>query len=137
MEILRICLFIIILIVEINSKVNFNNLGTGVDGIDYQYNLKHFEHACLFMTACVKAGLGTTKEILEAREWAIKHHYISENDGSPFLKDGDTLSKLISVQFGTRYLDEYIIDVTYTGHYFLKDKYNIQKFNSYGLDSMA
>ena len=85
------------LISIIFSKQILIRSGTGIKGVSYQWKLPGMREGCLFMAACAIGGLGSDKEMLEARKWAVNKGYIRGSD-TLLYKEAKALGSLISQQ---------------------------------------
>lgn len=112
----------------------FIKKGTGLEGVPTQYNIKGMRNACCFLSICVIAGLKNVIEFINAREWCVANKYIDDFDNIIFI-DKKKLAKLISEKFGSYLHDDWFIE-QFKGHCYVKNKNNIEVFNSCGLGKM-
>ena len=93
--------------------------------------LKGMKQGCLFMSACVIGGLGSDKEIMAARKWAVQNKYIRDSDTYVNMSARE-LAKKIAKKFKTKYHDKWHFAQS-THHWWVVDENKREIFNSAGL----
>ena len=126
----------LIFIIGVSCDQVFVGYGTGVRDIQPQYELyPTMRYGCLFMACCVIGGLGTTSEVLAARQWALDNKYI--RDDNYVLLESMDLAQRISSQYGTTYHSDFGIRQDNYGnggtHFWVADSSGNEIFNSAGL----
>ena len=119
------------LISIIFSKQILIRSGTGIKGVSYQWKLPGMREGCLFMAVCAIGGLGSDKEMLEARKWAVNKGYIRGSD-TLLYKEAKALGSLISQQFKTKYNSNWSVKKG-CNHYWALDGRGKEVFNAAGL----
>ena len=122
-------------ILGINGQT-FVSYGTGVAGIPYQSQmLPTMKYGCLVLACCVKGGLGSRNQVINARNWALSQGYIRSDNY--VLIDSNTLAQRISQKYGTTYHSDLIIKKCVYGggstHFYLVNSNGKEVFNSAGL----
>ena len=115
----------------IEAKQVFIRSGTGLKGVSHQMKLKGMRQGCLFMAACVVGGLGSDKEIMMARKWAVQHKYIRNSDTYVNMSARE-LAKKIAKKFKTKYHAKWRFAQS-THHWWVVDENKREIFNSAGL----
>jgi len=89
------------------------NYGTGIATIPFQSKLgDEYTSCCLFLCACVKAGVYDVSTIEDIRKWAVNNGSIES--GSCYLnKNSSTLAQLIAQRQGTKVNEDMIIISSY------------------------
>ena len=124
-------LFFLLFLYIIEAKQVFIRSGTGLKGVSHQMKLKGMRQGCLFMAACVVGGLGSDKEIMLARKWAVQNKYIRDSDTYVNMS-AKVLAKRISEYFNTYYHANWDFGRG-RNHFWVIDEYGREVFNSAGL----
>ena len=106
------------------------NYGTGLPNIDYQKNIPHMKEGCCFMSSCVKGGLSTTAQILDAYSWGLNTGKIRSD--TYIIVGREQFAKDISAKYGTTYHPDYIIKKN-NRHFWIVNPNGKEIFNSAGL----
>ena len=117
-----------------SSSCGLVSSGTGIAGIDKQWNIPNMKYGCLFMAACVKGGLCTTAQITKAYNWALSEGKISSD--TLLYVSGSVLAGQIAAKYGTTLHNDYYItgnNGDSSTHYWLVDSSGKEIFNSAGL----
>ena len=86
------------------AKQIFVKTGTGLKGVSLQWKLPGMKEGCLFMAACAIGGLGSDKEMLSARKWAVSKGYIRGSDTYVNMS-GMELARRIAQNYKTQFED--------------------------------
>ena len=113
------------------AKQIFVKTGTGLIGNTLQWKLPGMREGSLFMAACVIGGLGSDKEMLSARKWAVSKGYIRGNDTYVNMS-GMELAKKIAQNYKTQYHKNWDIKKG-CGHFWVIDNKKKEVFNASGL----
>ena len=113
------------------SKQVLIKTGTGIKGVSHQWTLPGMKEGCLFMAACAIGGLGSDKEMLDARKWAVSKGYIRESD-TLLYKDAKVLGNLIAQNYKTKYHNDWSIKKG-CNHYWALNGKGKEVFNAAGL----
>ncbi len=124
-------LFFLLFLYITEAKQVFIRSGTGLKGVSHQMKLKGMRQGCLFMAACVVGGLGSDKEIMMARTWAVQNKYIRDSDTYVNMSARE-LAKKIAKKFKTKYHAKWRFAHS-THHWWVVDENNREIFNSAGL----
>ena len=111
-----------------NSHQTFISSGTGLQGVDFQWNLAGMKSGCLFMACCCIGGLGSSNEMLIARSWAVNNGYIRDSDTYVNMGSID-LARKISQHFGTVFQSSFSIKKG-CGHFWVVDSSGKEVFNA-------
>ena len=126
----------LIFIIGVSCGQVFVGYGTGVRDIQPQYQLlPTMKYGCLVMACCVVGGLGTTSQVLAARQWALENGYISSSN---YVQIGSMdLAQKISRKYGTTYHSDFVIRKDNYGnggtHFWVANSSGKEIFNSAGL----
>ena len=115
----------------ISAKQVFVKTGTGLKGVSLQWKLPGMREGCLFMAACAIGGLGTDKEMLSARKWAVSKGYIRGSDTYVNMS-GMELARRIAQNYKTQYHKNWDIKKG-CGHFWVIDNKKKEVFNDSGL----
>jgi hypothetical protein len=111
-----------------SGNQEFIKCGTGLKGVDYQWNVKGMQFACTFLCCCVIGGLGNMEQFIEAREWAIENNFIE--DVTTHVKiDYLDLAFKISEKFHTVFHSNWTVAYVYF-HTFVKNENGEEIFNA-------
>ena len=124
-------LFFLLFLYITEAKQVFIRSGTGLKGVSHQMKLKGMRQGCLFMAACVVGGLGSDKEIMLARKWAVQNKYIRDSDTYVNMSARE-LAKKIAKKFKTKYHAKWRFAHS-THHWWVVDENKREIFNSAGL----
>ena len=122
-------ILLLIVINKISSKQVFIRTGTGLKDVNFQWKIPGMKTGCLFMAVCVIGGLGSDKEMIEAREWANKKGYASGTRCNINIQE---LAKKISIQFKTTFHKDWKVKYG-CNHYWTVDGNGREVFNAAGL----
>ena len=115
----------------ISAKQVFVKTGTGLKGVSLQWKLPGMREGCLFMAACAIGGLGSDKEMLSARKWAVSKGYIRGRDTYVNMS-GMELAKKIANNYKTKFHGNWDIKKG-CGHFWVIDNKKKEVFNASGL----
>lgn len=104
--------------------------GTGLAGIPYQSEIPHMREGCLFMSCCVKGGVGTKAHISAAYTWAVNNGYIRAED--TLVYNCQAITDGVARMWGLKTHPEFNI-VQGTNHYYIRNSTGTEVFNSAGL----
>ena len=124
-------LFFLLFLYITEAKQVFIRSGTGLKGVSHQMKLKGMRQGCLFMAACVVGGLGSDKEIMLARKWAVQNKYIRDSDTYVNMSARE-LAKKIAKKFKTKYHAKWRFAQS-THNWRVVDENKREIFNSAGL----
>jgi hypothetical protein len=113
------------------AKQIFVKTGTGLIGNTFQWKLPGMREGSLFMAACVIGGLGSDKEMLSARKWAVSKGYIRGSDTYVNMS-GMELARRIAQNYKTQYHKNWDIKKG-CGHFWVIDNKKKEVFNASGL----
>lgn len=122
-------LILLLFISQINTVQRWVRTGTGLRDVSFQWKLPGMKTGCLFMAVCAIGGLGTDKEMLDARKWANDKGYAR---GTTCLIDIKELARRISQQFKTEYHSSWNVKKG-CNHYWTIDGRGKEVFNAAGL----
>ena len=114
-----------------SGNQEFIKCGTGLKGVDYQWNVKGMQFACTFLSCCVIGGLGSMEQFIEAREWAIKNKFIDDVTTHVNI-DYFELAFKISEKFHTVFHSNWTVDDE-SFHTYVKNEKGEEIFNAAGL----